>query len=143
MSKNSKNVVYAQIVKGMNQKKQVSYKLVLSVVVQKEDRSLILPFKTIFLSEFDSIMIQDFCGVAEGKNLNNPNIIAQLKRGISQKGNLYYIFDISLLIDNDIVPYKQVLVFEFEKIALTKRCGFDLTDLETIEVSEDILNVGA
>ena len=91
MAENKKNVVYAQIVRGVNKVKKVNFQLILSVEVAKGDKPLVFPFRTIYLSEFESIMIQDFVGTIEGKNFNNPNIIATIKRGLSAKGNWYYV----------------------------------------------------
>lgn len=142
MAEKNKNLVYAQIVKGVNAKKKVFYQLVLSVVVQKGDKQLVLPFRQVYLTEFDSLMIQDMVGVAEGKNLNNPNIVCEVKRGLSQKSNWYYVFDLSLIIDNEKVKYKQVLISDFERIALIKRCGFDLSDIESVQLADDIDNLG-
>lgn len=143
--KQIKNVVFAQVVKGINKARKVSYSLMLSVVVKKDDKDLILPFKQIYLSEYESLMVQDFCGVAEGKNLNNPNIKATIKRGTSQKGNVYYVFDVSVFMGEDegFVRFKQSLLSDFERITLVKRCGFDLTDIETTELLDEVENLGA
>ena len=140
MAEKKKNLVYAQIVRGVNKAKKVNFQLILSVEVAKGDKTLVLPFRTIYLSEFESIMIQDFVGTIEGKNFNNPNIIATIKRGLSAKGNWYYVFDVSLNVDNEIIPFKQALLQPFERISLIKRCGFDLTDIEKVELSDDFDN---
>lgn len=136
MAKSNKNVALAQIVKGVNKNKKVYYQLLISVVVQ--DKGIIIPFKSYYLNEFESYMIQDLVGVSNEKQASNDKIIAILKKGISSKNNkVYYLFDISLDIDSEVVKFKQVLLSDFERISLVKRCGFDTTDIESVEYVED------
>ena len=132
MAKNQKNVAYAQSVKGINKNKKVYYQLVISVA---SDKGVVIPFKNYYLSEFESAMLSSLVG--SDTDVKNDNIIATLKRGISQKGNVFDLFDVSLKIDDEICRFKQVLITDFERIALVKRCGFDTTDIESVEVVEN------
>lgn len=137
VNKSTNNTCYAQIVKGINKNRKVSYSLVISVLVPSVNK--VIPFKTIYLNEFDSEMLQLFGVVNYDNNYNNKNLLVRLVRGISQLGNVYHLFDISVVIDNEITKYKQTLVSDWEMKSLTKQCGFTTIDIETIKLDENNL----
>lgn len=133
----AKNVCFAQIVKGLNKQRKITYSLVVSVLVPSVNK--VLPFKTIYLNEFDSEMLKLMVGVSDTKNFKNDNIVVKLVRGISQFDNVYYLFDISVLVDNELTQFRKFLVSEWEMKSLTKQCGFTTQDIETIKFDENSL----
>lgn len=137
VNKSTQNTCYAQIVKGINKNRKVSYSLVISVLVPSVKK--VIPFKTIYLNEFDSEMLQLFGIVNFDNSYNNKNLVVRLVRGISQLGNVYHIFDISALIDNELTKFKQVLVSDWEMKSLTKQCGFTTIDIETIKLDDSVI----
>lgn len=129
-----KNLCFANIIKGVNKQRKVYYNLALYVSSVKVKKPVV--FRTLYLSEFDSYIAQDIVGI--GTDIKqNDNIQARVVRGVSQKGNVYYLFQVLVNVDSEWVEFKKMLISPLERITLIKRFDFDLTDIDTIDYEEE------